>query len=562
MFQSMQDLNKGIKLFFSPRSKGYFTRKDIPAVIALGTGILLSLLTFILVDRLEFNDLKSDFLFDAENYSVALGKSIDGNLNSLHAIEGLFASSVSVTRARFRTFVNKILPHSAGIHELRWAPRVAASERKSYEAAAIRDGFSQYRFTELDSQRQLVTAGKREEYYPVYFAEPTGKSNAVLGLDLSARPAGRALMEKARDTGAAVATRRIMLRLENDPQFAFLVFQPLYRNAAPHDTVQERRKNLIGFAMGVFRMDDMVNAALKDINLKGVELSLFDEKADSERRVLYSNVRRENTASGVVTFTSTVNVADRIWTVQFHPTPDYLAAHRTHYSWAVLAAGLISTFFLALYVMNMKRRTEEQQLRRISAERQVVETQLRMLQAQIEPHFLFNTLANVMSLIDKHPQSAKKMLQHFTGSLRQSLQRSREDISTLAEEADMLRDYLSVFKMRLGPRLDFAIDIPKELLNLPFPPMLLQPLVENAIKHGIEPKEEGGRIDIKAEISDGLLRLTVSDTGVGLAGAVNACGFGLENVKARLHALYRVRADLILEENIPCGTTATLEVPV
>jgi sensor histidine kinase YesM len=167
-----------------------------------------------------------------------------------------------------------------------------------------------------------------------------------------------------------------------------------------------------------------------------------------------------------------------------------------------------------------------------------------------------------MSLIDKQPQSAKKMLRHFTGSLRQSLLRSREDVSTLAQEAELLRDYLSVFKMRLGPRLDFTIDIPEELLNLPFPPMLLQPLVENAIKHGIEPKEEGGRIVIKAEKSDGLLRLTVSDTGLGFSGSVSAHGFGLENVKARLQALYNARAGLILEENIPCGATATIEVPV
>jgi LytS/YehU family sensor histidine kinase len=207
-------------------------------------------------------------------------------------------------------------------------------------------------------------------------------------------------------------------------------------------------------------------------------------------------------------------------------------------------------------------RLEEQQVWRMSAERQVVETQLRMLQAQIEPHFLFNTLANIMSLIDTEPKSAMRMLQHLTSSLRLSLERSREDTSTLGQEADVLRDYLSIFKMRLGPRLDFAIEIPGELFDLPFPPMLLQPLVENAIKHGIDPNIEGGRITVKGEKSEGVLRLSVSDTGLGFSDAMNADGLGLENVRARLHALYSAGASLLLEENIPRGAIATIEVPL
>ncbi len=126
----------------------------------------------------------------------------------------------------------------------------------------------------------------------------------------------------------------------------------------------------------------------------------------------------------------------------------------------------------------------------------------------------------------------------------------------------MLRDYLSIFKMRLGTRLDFAIEIPGELLKLPFPPMLLQPLVENAIKHGIEPKVDGGIVAIRAEKSDGRLRLSVSDTGLGFRNKLNDHGLGIENVKARLQALYSANAGLILEENTPSGVTAIIEVPL
>lgn len=697
MCKLMRNLGDSLRNIFSKKTEGYFTRKDVPAILALGIGIMLSLLTFILMERLEFKDLQNEFVDDTENYAVALKKSIDGNLNSLHAVEGLYGSSAKITRAKFHTFGNSILSHSDGIHALRWVPRVAFAERKSYEAAAIRDGFSAYRFTERDQAGRLVTAPRRSEYFPIYFSEPAGENEAVLGLDVSAKPVGKSSLEKARDTGSAVATRRITLSLESDPQFAFLVFQPIYRNAASHETVAQRRRNLIGFAMGVFRMGDMVNAALRGINLNGIELTLTDDSAAPVRKMLYSNVSENNPAAKVLAFTKTLSVADRIWTVTFHSTPEYFAAHDKRYSWAVLAAGLVSTVLLSLYILNMKRhafemeqskdtmttvlnsinaaiaivdsksmnivacnrvflrtaefnerevigrrceeivhkkslpcnrvcdecpvtlvtrtgvnaahetihrgayheekyvemsafpirndtgsvvqvvhvarditkrkqaensRLEEQQVRRMSAERRVVETQLRMLQAQIEPHFLFNTLANVVSLIDTQPQSAKDMLGHLTASLRLSLQRSRADVSTLAQEADMLRDYLSIYKMRLGQRLNFTIDIPRDLLELPFPPMLLQPLVENAIIHGIEPKLEGGCITIKAEKADGLLRLSVSDTGLGFSELVKVHGLGLENVEARLQALYRVGASLTLKENVPCGATATIEAPL
>jgi CHASE1-domain containing sensor protein len=675
----------------------HFSNNAVSAMIALCSGIVLSVLTGILVQRLEFKDLRSEFNYDTKNYSVALEESIEDNLNSLHAVKGLFASTPQVTRTMFHTFVNNLLPHSSGIHALRWVPRVPGAERKKYEAAAIKDGYLQYHFTEVNSQKQLITAGKRDEYFPVYYAESAVRNEAALGLDISAHPIGRASLEKARDAGDMVATRRFALLLEADPSFAFLAVQPIYRNSTLNDTLEERRKNLIGFVVGVFRFGDMVSAALKGINLNGIELSLFDESSTPEERVLYSNVRQANPASEVLSFTKAMDIADRRWAVKFQATPEYLSTHQTRYSWAVLAGGLIFSCLLALYILKMKRHAsemersrdtlttvlnsinaaiaivdakdmtisaynkvfmneskenesrvlsdrcndvaqkrflpcnqlcdecpvtmairtgedsaresvhysangsakymdiraypvkddggnvlqvvytaqditerkqaenfllEEQRERRMSAERQVVETQLRMLQAQIEPHFLFNTLANVISLVDKEPKSAKDMLQHLTRSLRLSLERSREDVSTLEQEADMLRDYLNIFKMRLGPRLDFTIAIPDELLSVSFPPMLLQPLVENAIKHGIEPKVEGGHVAITAEKSDGLLRLSVSDTGLGFSNPMNAHGLGLENVKARLQALYNISASLVLEENIPCGATATIEVPL
>jgi PAS domain S-box-containing protein len=205
---------------------------------------------------------------------------------------------------------------------------------------------------------------------------------------------------------------------------------------------------------------------------------------------------------------------------------------------------------------------EEERARSLSAEKQIVETQLKMLQAQIEPHFLFNTIANIISLVDTAPANAKEMLHNLTELLRVSLQRSRKNISTLAEEADLLRNYLSIFQLRIGQRLHFEMHIPEDLFNVPFPPMLLQPLVENALKHGIEPKMEGGSITIKAERTDSALRLTVTDTGLGFPAQLSGGGVGLANVRERLNALYGDKCMFTLKENKPCGVIATIEVPI
>ena len=207
-------------------------------------------------------------------------------------------------------------------------------------------------------------------------------------------------------------------------------------------------------------------------------------------------------------------------------------------------------------------RLQEQDMLRLRAERQAVEAQLRMLQAQIEPHFLFNTLANIVSLIERDSATAKQMLLHLTDSLRLSLRRSREDRATLAQETELLKNYLAIFRMRLGGRLEYDLEIPADLLSLRVPPMLIQPLVENAIVHGIEPQTEGGRITVRAELREGLLVVTVTDTGRGFRDEISGQGVGLANVRSRLQALFGGKARLVLNENEPRGVVALLEIPL
>lgn len=173
--------------------------------------------------------------------------------------------------------------------------------------------------------------------------------------------------------------------------------------------------------------------------------------------------------------------------------------------------------------------------------------ELRALQAQIEPHFLFNTLANVVALIDYEPQTAKRMLDSFISHLRQSLDASRQTAATLGSELDLLASYLQLIEIRMNRRLRFAIDCPDELRATPFAPLLLQPLVENAVKYGLEPKIEGGTVAIRVTKTDEAIRIDVEDDGVGLDAKSTAragMGTGIANVRERLASIYGMRAAL------------------
>lgn len=203
---------------------------------------------------------------------------------------------------------------------------------------------------------------------------------------------------------------------------------------------------------------------------------------------------------------------------------------------------------------------QEERIKRLQTEKEILEARLKMLQAQIEPHFLFNTLSNILSLIDTEPAKSKTMLLDLTRFLRTSLSRTRPERTTLEQESAMLGAYLNIQKTRMGERLRFHIDVPDVMRQVSLPPMLVQPLVENAVKHGIEPKIEGGEITVKVRDRDNRIQIEVADTGCGMTDGETG-GMGLANIRERLKLLYDGRAEFILEENTPQGVRATIEVP-
>ncbi len=222
-----------------------------------------------------------------------------------------------------------------------------------------------------------------------------------------------------------------------------------------------------------------------------------------------------------------------------------------------LAAGIAGTFYF--YSRNksayLERKMDE-------ARRHATEARLKLLETQLEPHMLFNTLANLRALIGVDPPRAQAMLDHMIAYLRSTLAASRNTKHSLQQEFDRSRDYLELMAIRMGPRLAFELHLPAQLTDVPVPTLLLQPLVENAIQHGLEPKLEGGRLTIAASEEQGQLRLDVTDTGAGLGDTTHGTGFGLQQVRERLATLYGDAAQVTLAPALPEGTHVRIRLPL
>ncbi|AMP03888.1 sensor histidine kinase [Collimonas pratensis] len=197
-------------------------------------------------------------------------------------------------------------------------------------------------------------------------------------------------------------------------------------------------------------------------------------------------------------------------------------------------------------------------------QREVSEAKMQMIQAQVEPHFLFNTLASVDYLIETDPPRASAMQKRLIQYLRAVLPQMRETatVTTLGREVDIVRAYLDLLKMRMEERLTVDIQVSDGLRSAAFPPMMLQSLAENAIKHGLESKTDGGTLRIKAEVADNKLRVSVTDDGLGFgAVASNGTGLGLQSIRDRLKLLHGNAAQLEIAPNTPSGVCSTIEVP-
>jgi len=251
---------------------------------------------------------------------------------------------------------------------------------------------------------------------------------------------------------------------------------------------------------------------------------------------------------------------------------EYVRERWMVFAWNIVQAFLNGLLITLLFFVKFREARATAALHRAEAERnllakQAVEAELKLMQAQVEPHFLFNTLASVQYLTETNPAEANRLLGHLIAYLRAALPQFRAHASTLGREVDLAKAYLAILKMRMGPRLDYTVELAGDLASHPFPPNMLISLVENAVKHGVEPSVDGGRITIDARREGDRILLSVADSGRGLAasGTIKADtagdGVGLSNVRDRLAALFGPRGRFTIEDAQPRGTRAIIAIP-
>ncbi|MEO8384961.1 MAG: histidine kinase [Betaproteobacteria bacterium] len=240
----------------------------------------------------------------------------------------------------------------------------------------------------------------------------------------------------------------------------------------------------------------------------------------------------------------------------------------------ILVGGLIAGMVYAVLMVSIVQyrrgqllRRNEQLVRQAQQERmgrQLADARLKLMQAQVEPHFLFNTLASVQQLAENKAPEAAQLTAQLITFLRAGLASLREDNTTLAREFRAIDAYLKIMKTRMVDRLEFSLDLPDALRDIIVPPAMLISLVENAIKHGVEPNPDDSRVSVMARLENERLLLTVADTGLGIMQSASTAGggFGLDNIRQRLRALYASQARLTVSENQPHGFIAVIDMPV
>ncbi|MBC3862935.1 histidine kinase [Undibacterium jejuense] len=257
-----------------------------------------------------------------------------------------------------------------------------------------------------------------------------------------------------------------------------------------------------------------------------------------------------------------------------YPVGEVLHFQSNYISAFIALSCLISviaawSFWNKIKIAELIANAEKEKARTASIERQAMQAQLQLLQAQIEPHMLFNTLANLQGLIAIDTDRAQHMLAQLIVYLRATLSSSRAENISLKQEFILIQAYLDLLAIRMGKRLRYTLDLPSGLEEEKIPPMLLQPLVENAIKHGLEPKVEGGEITVSVRKNNNQILLEVSDTGLGLAFNFeknisidrDRAHVGNANIRERLLALFGEQATFNLKSNLPEGAIATITLP-
>ncbi|UOA07224.1 CHASE domain-containing protein [Methylobacter sp. S3L5C] len=306
--------------------------------------------------------LKLDFNRRALELALVFKNSVSSHMNVLHSLGGFYAASATINRQAFKVFVTQSLEDFQGIQALEWSPVILASERDEFEKSVRQDGYENFQITERDVNEKMVRAGNRSRYIPITFLEPYQGNESALGYDFNSSQERQEALDRARDTGDLAITSRVNLVQDKSKQHGLVAYRPIYRKGLPHQTLEDRRNNITGYVVGIFRVVDIITAALKNVNTDELSFRLIDESAPVTEQLLFPGGQSEmpllvQQESGVfgrhvsLVKTLVLPVGGRSWRIEITPTQDYFAHHRFGNQWFILLAGLILTSLVGAFAM-------------------------------------------------------------------------------------------------------------------------------------------------------------------------------------------------------------------
>ena len=331
-----------------PEASSFSPQARVPAICALVLGIIASGVMAGLLWQEQRRGAEDQVRKLALDRAEVIRSQLLRSMEVLHAVAAFFETRREVTRDEFRVFVNSSLARQPELQALAWDPRVSGADRRAWEQRAIGEGLRGFEIKEHKAEGVHTTAGQRAEYFPVFYLESMAKNAPALGFDVASEPRRLAALQLARDSGQPSATEPIRLAQEQESQRGFVVFFPLYQG--PNGTIDERRSSLTGFATAVFRIGDLVELSLRQVGENGVALTVFDQ---ADGNAIYQQQGKR--LRGRPTWTTTVDVAGRHWSLLFEPTAAFRPMRSDALPWLGPGAGLIITWLLTAYLWSSAR---------------------------------------------------------------------------------------------------------------------------------------------------------------------------------------------------------------
>jgi len=549
-----------------PGSRGYR-----PAVLVFLISVLISVVAFAATRHSEAKRRESGFKELAIRPIAAVQERIGLYLEEVQSIGRFYAASRFVERSEFGAFVRGIPSRRSAVEALAWAPRVPAAERAAFEADARREVAGDFEILEVSRTGDLVRAGERDAYYPLWYVEPAERDEAVLGLDLGSNPTYLEALMMARDRGGLAATRSLAVVGEGQAETSVAVILPIYFADILHSEATSNPDDpLYGFVVGVFRTRALVDEALATSGAWGVVLRIYDQKEGTSRPLIYARpgladaAGRESRGEDMQTlpeglmYEATMEVADRTWLIECTPSPQYLAAAWSWQSWAVLAAGLLFSFLLTAYVVSVlgraayadhlvTERTGElseanQRLEGEIAERRRAEEALKSRNRELESfvymasHDLRTPLVGIEGFArllseeysDRLDEEGKEYLwrvranaANMNSLLRDLLELSRVTSTQEPEERVPVAAVLTQVLNELDHAIQASeadVSVPEGLPTVSASPTRLRQVFSNLISNAIKFAREGvnPRVEVTWEETAGGYRFLVKDNGIGI----------------------------------------------